>query len=106
VFQYDMTDVRDHQNKAFSEQSFLEFLKSIGLSTEQMPFSFEGKNMWKGKLPTFRAVSWGGYYGSNRDWIIFIAYRANAPKHTIQHTWKWDENDQLIYDHQVHEWMN
>lgn len=106
MFQYDMADTKDHENKSFSEQAFYAFLERVGISKSEMHFSFNGENSYKGKLPRFRAVSWGGYYGADGDWILFIAYRSSSPKHTIQHTWFWDEANECVYNHKIHEFIN
>ena len=74
-------------SKSEREESYKSFLERMYISYEDFPFSVKTGRMYKDKPITFTVSAWGYYETSRGDWRIYVAYRFNAMKHTVQYTW-------------------
>jgi len=106
MFEHSFSSTRQLTNSRFNAENFAQFVLQIGKSKSEFPYEYENPVPYKGKHGKFRAVSWGGYLNADNVWTIFIAYRCNNPTHTIQHSWRWDEQQQLAVDGRVYEFVN
>lgn len=106
MFQYDIASVKHYTSKKDKQSAYSQFLMQIGERESQYPFSLECEKLYKGKPTVFTVQSWGGYYNADQQWTLFVAYRCEHPKHTIQHTWFWDEANQSCFNHRVLEFIN
>ncbi|HMC99945.1 MAG TPA: hypothetical protein VKH37_07325 [Ferruginibacter sp.] len=106
MFEYDLSDARQFQFKTDKRAAFAQYLLTLGMSEDEYPFSFKGKALYKGKPCVFTISGWGGYYNANGEWVVFIAYRCEHPKHTIQHCWSWDGENNTVFNYRKMEFMN
>ena len=106
MFEHDFFDTATNITKKDKIDSYKTFLDSIHQSEKKFPYTLEGLSKWKGKPTTHTVVSFGGYYNTDNAWTVFIAYRCNNPKHTIQHTWSWDSETQEAFNYRVMEFVN
>lgn len=105
MFDYDIMETKHFTRKADGEQSYRNWLQSIGVSHEDFPFTVKTGRMFKGKPINFHIVSWGAYIGASGEWLVFVAYRFNAMKHTVQYTWKSIVNGEVMGDPTKNEWI-
>lgn len=106
MFQYDISDKKHYAGINSKREAYSSFLNSIGEDESRYPYTLDGLINYKGKPSRFTVTSWGGYFNADNQWTVFVAYRCNAPKHTIQHSWSWSEEEQRCYNHRVMEFIN
>jgi len=106
MFERDFFERGQFGTKQDKREAYKTFLDSIHQSEKQFPFTLEGLSTWKGR-PTRHTISgFGGYFNADNIWTVFIAYRCNDPKHTIQHCWSWDAENQEPFNYRVMEFVN
>jgi len=92
--------------KQAKQDAYKTFLDSIHQDIKKFPFTLDGLSTYKGR-PTRHTVSgFGGYFNADNVWTVFIAYRCGDPKHTIQHCWSWDSENQETFNYRVMEFVN
>ena len=106
MFQRDFIGHSDFTNKADRIASYKQFLKDTKLDEVKFPYSLETKETFKGKPIVFTVSGWGGYFNANNEWTLFIAYRSNNPKHTKQHCWSWDSENEEAINYRIMEFIN
>jgi len=106
MFDYDIMETKHFTSKADGEQSYNNWLKSIGVNQEDFPFTVKTHRFFKGKPINFHVVSWGAYIGNSGEWIVFIAYRFLPMKHSIQYSWLSIVNGEVMGDPVKREWIN
>jgi hypothetical protein len=106
MFENDLIMTRDYPTKTEKIAAFHTFLDSIHQRKDKFPFTIENEEKYKGKPIVFTVTSFGGYFNANNQWTVFIAYRSNNPKHTIQHCWAWDGDKQEPFNYRVMEFIN
>ena len=106
MFEYDIVKASSIAGLKSKQEAYLAFLLTVKLSKKQYPYSLDSVNLYKGIPVRFTITSWGGYYDADNKWRVFIAYRSNEPKHTIQHSWYWDGENEEPFGHKVMEFIN
>jgi len=105
MFEKDFSNLRLSPTKRDKVDAFHNFLDNTKLSKDKYPYSLE-YGTYKGKPCHFTVSGFGGYFNADNVWTIFIAYRCNDPKHTIQHTWSWNEEKSKVFNYRVMEFIN
>jgi len=106
MFERDFVDRSSWPSKADKISSYKTFLDSIHQSEKKFPYTLKGLSHWKGNPTVHTVTSFGGYFNADNVWTVFIAYRCNNPKHTIQHTWSWDAENGEPFNYRVMEFVN
>jgi len=106
MFEHDFLHTSKYIGKQDRIDAYKVFLDSIHQKADKFPYTLEGLGSWKGKPTLHTVTSFGGYFNADNVWTVFIAYRCNNPKHTIQHTWSWDSDNQEAFNYRVMEFVN
>jgi len=105
MFDYDYTEAKHFTRKEDKENSFFEWCKAVGIDQSDFPFEAVSGRFYKNKPVIFKVVSWGSYMASSGQWIIFIAYRFNAMKHTVQYHWSSGRDGKITGESKKSEWI-
>lgn len=90
---------RSHFTKqSDGESSYYQFLRTVGLQSEGLPFRFDGTTDKHGKNTRFTAASWGGYVNADNEWVVFVSWRNNALKETKVIHWTWDSENKCCFN--------
>lgn len=106
MFEHDYTMSKHFTRKADTENSFFEWKKKVGIDPNAFPYEAVSTGFFKNKPIVFRVQSWGSYQASSGAWIVFIAYRFNAMKHTVQYAWTAAADGLCYGEPRKSEWIN
>jgi len=105
MFEHDFSHLGSSATKQDKMERFFSFLDNIHLPKDKYPYSLEN-GTFKGKPCVFTVSGFGGYFNADNVWTVFIAYRCNHPKHTIQHAWGWDSDNGELINYRIMEFIN
>ena len=106
MFDYDV-NTRSHHTAKEGEQSYLAWMKQMGLSRENFPFKVKTNRRDKRGFEVYlNMVSWGFYQGSDWRYYVFITYRSSDQKMTCAYHWDVDENAMPVGTPRMHQWSN
>jgi len=106
MFERDFSELEHFGTKQDKLDAYKTFLDSIHQSETSFPYTLDGLNTFKGFSTRHTVSGYGGYFNADNVWTVFIAYRCNNPKHTIQHCWSWDSENQEPFNYRIMEFMN
>jgi hypothetical protein len=101
----DMVNTTDFAGREGAETSFRGWCRTVGIPRGDFPFTVKTGKLHKGKEIIFKVVSWGCYEASFGGWVIFMAYRFPAAKHTVQYSWHANEFGMIDGETQKNEWI-
>lgn len=106
MFGQNIVSTKIYSTKTDRIAAYKTFLDEIRQDAKEYPYSLEMKETYKGKPIVFVIASFGGYYNADNVWTVFISYRCNLPKHTIQHSWSWDVESSTCSNYRIMEFIN
>jgi len=106
MFEHDYVTTKHFTRKADSVSSYRQWCFDVGINPEDFPFEVDTGNYYKLKPIIHRVVSWGSFLGADGFYIVFLCYRFNAMKHTVQYSWRAGKDGKISGDVKKFEWIN
>lgn len=95
----------DFNTKGDKVEAYRDFLERMYINAEDFPFTVKTGKKFNGKPVTFTVASWGYYETAKGDWRIYVCYRFNAMKHTVQYTWHVGSGGLAFGKPEKYEWI-
>jgi len=96
MFNNDIASTKHFTTKVDGEAAYVQWCGLVGISTNQFSFTVKTGRLFAGKPVIFRITSWGAYENASGEFVVFVAYYATAPKHTMQYSWQIDEKGHVV----------
>ena len=100
-----LINTADFSNKGERVEAYKSFLERMYIQYEEFPFEVKSNKFYKDKPITFRVAAWGYYETARGEWRIYIAYRFNPIKHTVQYTWHVGSGGLAFGQPEKNEWI-